>query len=95
MLKIGPGRTVFLGTACGEPQALVKALLAKSYAMIDSEVIQTLSLGLTFYAEDQFRDQFRLNAFFIGPNVGGAVNEGRADYTLSTYRISSGCSPAG
>lgn len=81
VLKIGPGRTVFLGTACGEPQALVKALLAKSYAMIDSEVIQTLSLGLTFYAEDQFRDQFRLNAFFIGPNVRGAVNEGRADYT--------------
>jgi len=81
VLKIGPGRTVFLGTACGEPQALVKALLSKSYAMIDSEVIQTLSLGLTFYAEDQFRDQFRLNAFFIGPNVRGAVNEGRADYT--------------
>lgn len=81
VLKIGPGRTVFLGTACGEPQALVKALLAKSYAMIDSEVIQALSLGQTFYAEDQFRDQFRLNAFFIGPSVREAVNEGRADYT--------------
>ncbi|OPX58891.1 MAG: hypothetical protein A4E29_01432 [Methanomassiliicoccales archaeon PtaB.Bin134] len=81
VLKIGPGRSVFLGTACGEPQSLVKALLAKSYAMIDSEVIQTLSLGLTFYADDQFRDQFRLNAFFIGPNVRSAVNEGRADYT--------------
>lgn len=81
VLKIGPGRSVFLGTACGEPQALVKALLAKSYAMIDSEVIQVLSLGLTFYAEDQFRDQFRLNTFFIGPNVRSAVNEGRADYT--------------
>ncbi len=81
VLKVGPGRSVFLGTACGEPQSLVKALLAKSYAMIDSEVIQTLSLGLTFYADDQFRDQFRLNAFFIGPNVRSAVNEGRADYT--------------
>lgn len=81
VLKVGPGRSVFLGTACGEPQSLVKALLSKSYAMIDSEVIQTLSLGLTFYADDQFRDQFRLNAFFIGPNVRSAVNEGRADYT--------------
>jgi acyl-CoA hydrolase len=81
VLKIGPGRTVFLGTACGEPQALVKALMAKSYAMIDTEVIQALSLGTTFYAEDQFQDQFRFNAFFIGPTVRGAVNEGRADYT--------------
>ena len=79
--KIRRGDRVFVGSACGEPQALVKALLSKSYAMIDSEVIQTLSLGLTFYAEDQFRDQFRLNAFFIGPNVRSAVNEGRADYT--------------
>ncbi len=81
VMKIGPGRTVFLGTACGEPQALVKALLSKSYAMIDSEVLQALSLGLTFYAEEKFVDQFRLNAFFIGPNVRTAVNEGRADYT--------------
>jgi len=81
VLKIGPGRTVFLGTACGEPQALVKALLAKSYAMIDSEIIQALSLGLTFYAEEKYMDQFRLNAFFIGPNMRNAVNEGRADYT--------------
>ncbi|MCG7844875.1 MAG: GNAT family N-acetyltransferase [Methanomassiliicoccales archaeon] len=81
VMKIGPGRTVFLGTACGEPQALVKALFSKSYAMIDSEVLQTLSLGLTFYAEEKFMDQFRLNAFFIGPNVRAAVNEGRADYT--------------
>ncbi|MDD1772175.1 MAG: GNAT family N-acetyltransferase [Methanomassiliicoccales archaeon] len=81
VLKIGPGRTVFLGTACGEPQALVRSLLNKSYAIIDSEVMQTLSLGLTFYAEDKFMDQFRLNAFFIGPNVRAAVNDGRADYT--------------
>ncbi|MCX6651467.1 MAG: GNAT family N-acetyltransferase [Methanomassiliicoccales archaeon] len=81
VLKIGPGRTVFLGTACGEPQALVKALMEKSYAMIDSEIIQTLSLGLTLYTEEKFMDQFRLNAFFIGPNVRNAVNEGKADYT--------------
>jgi acyl-CoA hydrolase/GNAT superfamily N-acetyltransferase len=81
VLRISPGSTVFLGTACGEPQALVKALLEKSYAMVDSELIQAISLGLTFYAEEGFMDQFRLNAFFIGPNVRNAVNEGRADYT--------------
>jgi acyl-CoA hydrolase/GNAT superfamily N-acetyltransferase len=81
VLMIGPGRTVFLGTACGEPQALVRALLSKSYAMIDNEVLQTLSVGQTFYAEEQFRDHFRLNTFFIGPRVQAAVNEGKADYT--------------
>jgi acyl-CoA hydrolase/GNAT superfamily N-acetyltransferase len=75
------GDTVFIGTACGEPQALVRALTSSSDILSDNEIIQTLSLGLTPYTDERFTDQMRLNAFFIGPNVRSAVNEGRADYT--------------
>ena len=75
------GDTVFIGTACGEPQALVRALVSSSDILSDNEIIQTLSLGLTPYADEKFNEQMRLNAFFIGPNVRNAVNEGRADYT--------------
>jgi acyl-CoA hydrolase/GNAT superfamily N-acetyltransferase len=75
------GNTVFIGTACGEPQALVKAMIDDADYLADNEIIQVLSLGLTPYTERRFTDQFRLNALFIGPNVREAVNEGRADYT--------------
>ncbi len=75
------GERVFIGTACGEPQMLVKALIAKADSLADNEIIHTLSLGITPYSEEKFKDQFRVNAFFIGPNVRSAINEGRADYT--------------
>ncbi len=79
--SIGRGKTIFIGTGCGEPQALVKALIAESENLGDNEIVQTLSLGLMPYNEERFNDRFRLNAFFIGPNVRYAVNDGRADYT--------------
>ncbi|QLH74283.1 MAG: GNAT family N-acetyltransferase [Methanomassiliicoccales archaeon] len=75
------GDTVFIGTACGEPQALVRAMVAEADSMADNEIIQTLSLGATPYADEKYSDQFRLNALFIGPGTRQAVNTGRADYT--------------
>jgi acyl-CoA hydrolase len=79
--SIGRGKTIFIGTGCGEPQALVMALIEESENFGDNEIMQTLSLGLMPYNEERFTDRFRLNAFFIGPSVRYAVNDGRADYT--------------
>ena len=81
MFHISKGQRVFVGTGCGEPQELVRALIDHADSMADNEIINTLSFGLAPYAEEKFGDQFRLNTFFIGPNVREAVNEGRADYT--------------
>jgi len=75
------GKKVFIGTACGEPQSLVRALITRAGSLADNEILQTLSLGLAPYTEERFGDEFRTTAFFIGPNVRDAVNEGRADYT--------------
>ena len=75
------GQKVFIGTACGEPQSLVRALITRAGSLADNEILQTLSLGLAPYTEERFGDEFRTTAFFIGPNVRDAVNEGRADYT--------------
>ncbi|MEM2943659.1 MAG: GNAT family N-acetyltransferase [Methanomassiliicoccales archaeon] len=75
------GERIFIGTGCGEPQTLLKALIERADHLADNEFIQTISLGLTPYQEERFTDKFRLNAFFIGPNVRNAVNEGRSDYT--------------
>ena len=74
------GERVFVGSGAGEPQTLVEALAARR-DLSDTEVIHILTLGVAPYTEPRFGERFRHNAYFIGPNVRGAVAEGRADYT--------------
>lgn len=74
------GQRVYIGSNAGEPQTLVKALSARD-DLLDTEIIHILTLGVAAYAEPQLGQRFRPNAYFIGPNVRAAVQEGRADYT--------------
>jgi acyl-CoA hydrolase/GNAT superfamily N-acetyltransferase len=82
---IHPGNRIFIGTGCGEPQYLVKALISyvRSHpkAFFDAELLQVWTLGVTPYADEKFKDNFRHNSFFIGNNTRDAVNQGLADYT--------------
>jgi len=82
---IHPGNRIFIGTGCGEPQCLVKALInyvsSHPKAFFDAEVLQVWTLGVTPYADAKFKDNFRTNSFFIGNNTRDAVNQGLADYT--------------
>jgi acyl-CoA hydrolase/GNAT superfamily N-acetyltransferase len=75
------GSRVFVGSVCGEPQALVRALTAAGQNVADTEVMQVLTLGVAPYSDPKYAGSFRANAFFIGNNLRGAVNEARADYT--------------
>jgi len=83
--SIHPGNRVFIGTGCGEPQCLVKALVnyVRSHpkAFFDAELLQVWTLGVAPYADQKFKDNFRHNSFFIGNNTRDAVNRGLADYT--------------
>jgi len=78
---IRAGDRVFVGSACGEPQALMEALVQTSGRLSDTELVQVLTLGLAPYADPKYSKSFRANAFFIGESLRGAVNEARADYT--------------
>jgi acyl-CoA hydrolase/GNAT superfamily N-acetyltransferase len=82
---IHPGNRIFIGTGCGEPQHVVKALInyvrANPKAFFDAEVLQVWTLGVTPYSDAKFKDNFRTNSFFIGSNTRNAVNQGLADYT--------------
>src|SRR5512144_849990 len=82
---IHPGNRVFIGTGCGEPQCLVRALInyVRSHpkAFFDAELLQVWTLGVAPYADQKFKDNFRHNSFFIGNNTRDAVNRGLADYT--------------
>src|SRR5512135_1773714 len=82
---IHPGNRIFIGTGCGEPQCLVRALInyVRSHpkAFFDAELLQVWTLGVAPYTDEKFKQNFRHNSFFIGNNTRDAVNAGLADYT--------------
>lgn len=79
--KIRRGARVFIGSACGEPQLLVKTLIDIASKLADTEIIHFLDLGLAPYTDEKYNKNFRHNALFIGANSREAIKEGRADYT--------------
>ncbi|MEM2961405.1 MAG: GNAT family N-acetyltransferase [Candidatus Bathyarchaeia archaeon] len=79
LIKVGD--RIFVGSACGEPQYLVKGLVEKGEHLLDNEILHVHTLGVAPYANPIYTDRFRLNAFFVGVNTRQAVAEGKADYT--------------
>ena len=83
--EIRPGDKIFIGTGCGEPQYLVQTFMnyvnKNPKAFLDTELINIVNLGVAPYTDEKFRDNFRLNSFFIGNSTRRAVNRGAADYT--------------
>jgi len=78
---IKTGDHIFIGSACGEPQYLVKGLVEKADHLADNEILHVHTLGVAPYTKPIYSERFRLNAFFVGINTREAVAEGRADYT--------------
>jgi len=83
--NIHAGDRIFIGTACGEPQYLVQALIryveSNPKAFFDAEILHIWSLGVAPYTQEKFKYNFRHNSFFIGDNTREPVNNGLADYT--------------
>lgn len=75
------GMRVFVGSGCAAPQKLVATLASRGPNVHDVEIIHLLTWAQAPYATRELLGRFRHNAFFIGPNVRDAVNEGIADYT--------------
>jgi len=78
---IRPGQRVFIGTGCGQPQTLAKALVARKEELIDTEIVDFLSMGGAPYAGKGLAEHFRVNSFFITSEVRSAIHEGVGDYT--------------
>jgi acyl-CoA hydrolase/GNAT superfamily N-acetyltransferase len=79
------GDRIFISTACGEPQYLVRALInyveSHPSALFDAEVLHVWTLGVAPYADEKFKENFRHNSFFVGNSTRKAVNQGLADYS--------------
>jgi acyl-CoA hydrolase/ribosomal protein S18 acetylase RimI-like enzyme len=79
------GNRIFIGTGCGEPQYLIRALInyleSHPTSFFDAEIIHVWTLGIVPYTDEKFKRHFRHNSFFISKNTREAVNQGLADYT--------------
>lgn len=75
------GQRIFIGSGCGEPQYLVRALEEQLPKLADLEILHILSLGKHSFLEESYHDKCRLKSFFVAAASREAVAEGRADYT--------------
>ena len=77
---IKSGSRVFIGTGCGEPQHLIKAMVAEQ-TLQDIMVYQMLSSTFSRYIDDEsFQRRFSLKLFFISDSMRKAAFEGKIDY---------------
>ncbi len=75
------GDRVVLGHACGEPPALVEALVARAPELRDVEVVHMVAMGPARFAQPGMERSFRFNGFFVGAPTRQAVQDGRGSYT--------------
>jgi len=81
MKLIKSGNSIFIGTGCAQPQHLVHALVEHSSKIYDAHIIHLLTMGAAPYADEKFREKFKMNSFFIADNVRDAFARGIGDYT--------------
>jgi acyl-CoA hydrolase/RimJ/RimL family protein N-acetyltransferase len=81
MKVIKSGDYIFIGSACAQPHHLVAALVEHSAHIYDAHIIHMLTMGEAPYANEKFREKFKMNSFFIADNVRDALNKGIGDYT--------------
>jgi acyl-CoA hydrolase len=77
---IKSGDHVFIHSAAAAPQCLINSMVSQAPHLRNVQIIQIHTEGPAPYAEPQYADNFRVNAFFVGANIRKAVTEGRADY---------------
>ncbi|MBN1393244.1 MAG: hypothetical protein JW947_10640, partial [Sedimentisphaerales bacterium] len=81
MKLIKSGNHIFIGTGCGQPQHLVEALVKHSSGITDAHIVHLLTMGAAPYANEKFREKFKMNSFFIADNVRDTLSKGIGDYT--------------
>jgi acyl-CoA hydrolase/GNAT superfamily N-acetyltransferase len=79
--RIRPGQHVFIGTGCGQPQALINALIDQAAKLNDVEIIHLLTLSEPYYRHKELAKHFHINSFFITGNVDADLQDRLGDYT--------------
>jgi 4-hydroxybutyrate CoA-transferase len=75
------GDRVVLGHACGEPPALVQALIGRAPELTNVEIVNLVNMGPADFARPGMERSFRYNGFFLGAPTRQAVAERRGTFT--------------
>jgi len=78
---IQPGQRVFIGTGCGQPMELVKALGKRSMKLVDTEIVQLLTLTKPHCDTGLVAEHCRLNSFYVAGSFRKSATERFSDYT--------------
>jgi acyl-CoA hydrolase/RimJ/RimL family protein N-acetyltransferase len=78
---LNSGARIFIGSNAACPHTLISSLLKQAKHFQDVEVVHILTLGGSPWAEEQYRNSFKVNSLFLGPGSREAVASGVADYT--------------
>lgn len=81
MKVIKSGNSIFIGTACAQPQHLVNALVEHSSHIYDTRIVQLFTVGGAPYISEKYREKFKANTFFVADNLREALEKGIGDYT--------------
>lgn len=71
---------VFIHSVAAAPRLLIEAMVRRAPQVRNVEIVHLHTEGSAPYAQPEYADNFRVNAFFVGSNVRKALAEGRADY---------------
>lgn len=71
---------VFIHSVAASPQVLIQAMVNRADELRNVDIVHLHTEGEAPYVQPQYRDNFRLSSFFIGPNVRKSTQEGLADY---------------
>lgn len=77
---IQSGHSVFIHSAAATPKLLVEAMTRRSHEFNNVKIYSIHTEWDAPYADEEHYRSYDINAFFVGPNIRKAINEGRANY---------------
>ncbi|MBO6525382.1 MAG: acetyl-CoA hydrolase/transferase family protein [Balneolaceae bacterium] len=77
---IESGDRVLIHGVNAVPITLIKAMVERAHELRDVEIVHIHTEDEAPYSKEEYSKSFRVNAFFAGPNVRNAINNGRGDY---------------
>src|SRR5258708_10689501 len=78
---------VYIQPGCGEPEALVRALLKRAPFVRDVEIVHLLTLGCADYVAPEMAGPFRPNAVFIFVTSSGCPRPATPSPTPPSMRL--------
>ncbi len=78
--SVKSGERVFIQTAAGPPQRLIKALVERHSELNDVEFMHMHTEGNADYAKPEYSNSFRVNCFFVAGNTRPYINNFNIEY---------------